>query len=230
MPRALAWGAGERRPTATKDQTATTTSWSSATTSRSRRRKPRRRFPPEVLTDGEVRALLDACPDTHTGVRNRALLALLYRGGLRLGEALKLRPKDLDLEHGAVRVLYAKGGYSRTAGIDPGAAAEVARWLALRGTWTLPPLAPVFCTASGRGVTQAYVRRLLPVLGARAGIEKRVHAHGLRHTHAAQLRQEGLDIGIISKQLGHRSIATTARYLDHICPLAVVEAMRGRSW
>jgi site-specific recombinase XerD len=88
----------------------------------------------------------------------------------------------------------------------------------------------VFCTASGRGVTQAYVRRLLPVLGARAGIEKRVHAHGLRHTHAAQLRQEGLDIGIISKQLGHRSIATTARYLDHICPLAVVEAMRGRSW
>jgi site-specific recombinase XerD len=165
-----------------------------------------------------------------TGVRNRALLALLYRGGLRLGEALKLRPKDLDLEHGAVRVLHAKGGRSRTAGIDPGAAAEVARWLALRGTWSLPPLAPVFCTASGRGVTQAYVRRLLPVLGARAGIEKRVHAHGLRHTHAAQLRQEGLDIGIISKQLGHRSIATTARYLDHICPLAVVEAMRGRSW
>ena len=79
-------------------------------------------------------------------------------------------------------------------------------------------------------MTQAYVRLLLPALGQRAGIEKRVHAHGLRHTHAAQLRQEGLDIGIISKQLGHRSIATTARYLDHICPLAVVEAMRGRAW
>ena len=203
---------------------------SSSRRSSSRRRKPRRRFPPEVLTDREVRALLDACPDTHTGVRNRALLALLYRGGLRLGEALKLRPKDLDLAEGVVRVLHAKGGYSRTSGIDPGAAAEVARWLALRGTWTLPPLAPLFCTASGKAVTQAYVRRLLPVLGQRAGIEKRVHAHGLRHTHAAQLREEGLDIGIISKQLGHRSIATTARYLDHICPVAVVEAMRGRAW
>ena len=216
-----AWGPGGRR-TRAQDEGATTTL--------RRGRRPKRRFPPEVLSNEEVLALLGACPDSHTGVRNRALLALLYRGGLRLGEALKLRPKDLDLAEGVVRVLHAKGGHSRTSGIDPGAAAEVARWLALRGTWSLPPLAPLFCTASGRGVTQAYVRRLLPVLGQKAGIEKRVHAHGLRHTHAAQLRQEGLDIGIISKQLGHRSIATTARYLDHICPLAVVEAMRGRAW
>src|SRR5690606_34827588 len=96
-----AWGRGGR-PTATRDLTP-------ATTLRTRR-KPRRRFPPEVLTDAEVRALLDACPDTHTGVRNRALLALLYRGGLRLGEALTLRPKDLDLAEGVVRVLHAKGG------------------------------------------------------------------------------------------------------------------------
>ena len=71
---------------------------------------------------------------------------------------------------------------------------------------------------------------MLPRLGRRAGIEKRVHAHGLRHTHAAEMRSEGLDIGIISKQLGHRSIATTARYLDHIAPYAVVEAVRRRLW
>ncbi|MCA9905334.1 MAG: site-specific integrase, partial [Anaerolineae bacterium] len=55
-------------------------------------------------------------------------------------------------------------------------------------------------------------------------------AHGLRHTHAAELRTEGVDIGIISRQLGHRSIATTATYLDHIAPVAVTEAMRGRVW
>ena len=70
----------------------------------------------------------------------------------------------------------------------------------------------------------------MPRLAAKAGIAKRVHAHGFRHTHAAQLREEGVDIGIISKQLGHRSIATTARYLDHIAPVAVVQAMRGRRW
>ncbi len=89
---------------------------------------------------------------------------------------------------------------------------------------------PVFCTLAGGRMGDAYVRVLLPRLGRKAGIEKRVHAHGFRHTHAAQLRVEGVDIGIISKQLGHRSIATTARYLDHIAPQQVIEAMRTRVW
>ncbi len=57
-----------------------------------------------------------------------------------------------------------------------------------------------------------------------------VHAHGLRHTHAAQLRAERVDIAIISRQLGHASITTTARYLDHLAPTAVIEAMRRRRW
>ena len=57
-----------------------------------------------------------------------------------------------------------------------------------------------------------------------------VQLHGLRHTHAAELRAEGVDIGIISKQLGHQTIATTARYLDHIAPYAVVQAMQKRIW
>jgi len=61
---------------------------------------------------------------------------------------------------------------------------------------------------------------MLKRLGTRAGIDKRVQAHGLRHTHAAQLRIEGVDIAIISRQLGHSSIATTARYLDHLAPRA----------
>ena len=71
---------------------------------------------------------------------------------------------------------------------------------------------------------------MLKRLAARAGIDKRVHAHGLRHTHAAQLRAEGIDIAIISRQLGHASISTTARYLDHIAPTAVIDAIRNRTW
>src|SRR5688572_7651548 len=58
--------------------------------------KRRRRFPPEILSDVEVRALMDACGGYRpTAVRNRALIALLYRGGLRISEALHLYPKDL---------------------------------------------------------------------------------------------------------------------------------------
>jgi site-specific recombinase XerD len=83
------------------------------------RRKPLRRFPPEVLNDAEVRALLHACGDrTLPERRNRALLVLLYRSGLRISEALMLHPKDIDLDSGTVRVLFAKGGRSRTVGID----------------------------------------------------------------------------------------------------------------
>jgi len=87
---------------------------------------------------------------------------------------------------------------------------------------------PVFCMTDGSPLTTSYIRVLVPRLARKAGILKRVHAHGLRHTHAAELRSEGLDIGIISKQLGHSSIATTARYLDHIAPLAVIAAIRER--
>ena len=190
-----------------------------------------RRFPPEVLTDAEVRALLDACGDgTPTHARNRALIAVLYRGGLRVSEALALYPKDLDPATGAVRVLWAKGGRARTIGLDPGAFRLVGEWMRLRAALGLDARYPLFCTANGGAVSSSYIRRLFNRLGEQAGIQKRFHPHGLRHTHASQSRAEEVDIGIVSKQLGHRSIATTARYLDHIAPWAVGEAMWGRVW
>ena len=211
-----------------------------------RRPKPKRRLPPEVLTDEEVRALLDACGRyTPVARRNRALITLMYRAGLRVSEALALQPKDVDLANGIVRVLHGKGDRYRAVGLDPGAAAVVAAWLAERGRarrvaarangpgdLRRDPLAaaPLLCTAYGTPVTTGYVRRLMKRLGRQAGIAKRVHAHGLRHTHAAQLRSEGVDVGIISRQLGHRSLLTTIRYLDHVQPTAVVDAMRERHW
>ncbi len=193
--------------------------------------RPKRRLPPEVLSDDEVCALMRACGRyAPTGLRNRALIALLYRAGLRINEALSLYPKDLELTDGSVRVLHGKGGRSRTVGLDPGAAAIIERRLDARSRLGLGGRHPVFCTLRGRPMAAAYVRVMLKRLAVRASILKRVHAHGLRHTHAAQLRAEGVDIAIISRQLGHASINTTARYLDHLAPRAVIEAMRSRNW
>jgi len=190
-----------------------------------------RTLPPEPLSAHEVDDLLRACAGaTWIDLRNRALIALLYRSGLRVSEALALRPTDVDLEAGAVRVLRGKGGRSRVVGIDPAGAAVVAAWATRRAVLGHGGNTPLFYTSRGRAISAGHVRRLFHRLGSRAGIHKRVHPHGLRHTHAAELRAEGVDIGIISKQLGHRSIATTARYLDHIAPYAVVEAMRARVW
>jgi site-specific recombinase XerD len=203
-----------------------------AFTNPSTRRKPIRgwRFPPEVLTPIEFAAMLDACSSRPTGIRNRAMLVTLYRAGLRITEALSLRPKDLDSINGSIRVLNGKGGKARTVGMDPAAFEYVNHWLVHRHERGIGDDAPVFCMLDGRPLDSSYVRLLFHRLGRAAGIAKRVHPHGLRHTHAAELRAEGIDIGIISKQLGHTSIATTARYLDHIAPLAVIEIIRHRSW
>jgi site-specific recombinase XerD len=251
-----AWAAGERVErksakqrvariacVAQEERPGETLAASAATAARPPRRpKPKRRLPPEVLTDEEVRALLDACGRyTPVALRNRALITLMYRAGLRVSEALALAPKDVDLENGIVRVLHGKGDRYRAVGLDPGAAAVVAAWLAERGraqrvaarangAGVRVGAAPLLCTTYGTPVTTGYVRRLMKRLGRQAGIAKRVHAHGLRHTHAAQLREEGVDVGIISRQLGHRSLLTTIRYLDHVQPTAVVDAMRGRVW
>lgn len=189
-----------------------------------------RRFPPEPLTPGEIDSLMGACSSRLTGLRDRALIAVLYRSGLRISEALALLPKDLDPDRGTVRVLRGKGDKARTVGMDAAGFGHVERWLTARGEKGVAAAAPVFCTLGGRPLRTSYVRVLLPRLARRAGVERRVHAHGFRHTHASELRGEGVEIGVISKQLGHASIATTAVYLDHIAPVRVIEAMRGRTW
>jgi site-specific recombinase XerD len=190
-----------------------------------------RRFPAEILTPDEVRALIRACSSrAPTGIRNRALLVLLYRGGLRITEALRLHPKDLDRAAGTVTVLRGKGDKRRTIGLDPGAFALVERWLEARAKQRISARAPLLCTLHGKPLASAYVRALMPRLARRAGIEKRVHAHGLRHTHAAELAREGVPMNVVQAQLGHSSLATTSRYLAHIAPAQLIEAMRSRTW
>jgi integrase len=67
---------------------------------------------------------------------------------------------------------------------------------------------PLFCTMDGRPVSDRYVRDMLKRQAAKAGLEKRVHPHGLRHTHAAELVREGVPVNVIRDQLGHASLAS----------------------
>jgi len=190
-----------------------------------------RRLPPEVLTGDEVNALMRACSKrAPTGIRNRALIAVLYRGQLRIGEALALKPKDLDRKAGTVRILHGKSDKSRTIGLDDGAWAIMELWAQCRQRLGLTGRHPVFSTLQGKPLASSYCRNLLTRLGKKAGIGKRIHPHGLRHTGAAEMRAEGVDINAISRQLGHSSISTTSRYLDHLAPQQVIDAMRGRKW
>jgi site-specific recombinase XerD len=190
-----------------------------------------KKLPPEPLTQEEVRALIGVCSKrAATGIRNRALLVVLYRAGLRISEALALLPKDFDASAGTLRVLHGKGDKSRVVGLDSGAAAILQNWLDKRATLGLGGRSPIFCTLAGEQIESAYIRALLPRLARKAGIEKRVHAHGLRHSHAAELANENVPMHVIQQQLGHSNVAVTSRYVAHLNPLAVVQTMQAREW
>jgi len=130
-----------------------------------------KKLPPEPLNPQEARDLLRACSRrAPTGIRNAALIAVLYRGGLRVSEAIALQPKDVDRDHGTVRVLHGKGNRARTVGLDAGSFALVERWLAKRKARGIKASAPLFCTLDGRTLDSSYVRHAIKRLAARAGI------------------------------------------------------------
>ncbi|MGH9052771.1 MAG: tyrosine-type recombinase/integrase [Acidimicrobiia bacterium] len=88
----------------------------------------------------------------------------------------------------------------------------------------------LFCTFAGQPMQPSYVRTLLPQLARQASIHKRVHPHGLRHTHAYELTMEGVPMPIIQRQLGHPSLAPPIATWPTSTPREVIEAIRARDW
>lgn len=191
-------------------------------------------YPPDPLNKAEVKRLLDACPNGKVGTRDRALITLLVRSGLRISEALALRPHDIDYDNCTVTVMHGKGDKRRTSGIDLKALEIIQDWYACRAELDLPVTAPLFCTVSkpnpGQPIFAAQFRMSLHRYGRRAGIPKRVHPHGLRHTHACELARERRPIHVISRQLGHSNLGTTDRYLRGINPQEVIDVISSRDW
>jgi site-specific recombinase XerD len=192
--------------------------------------KVEKRYPAEILTAAEIRALLAACNGTTlTGMRNRALLVVLWRAGLRCAEALDLRPADVDFGAGTIRVLHGKGDRARTVGADGQALDVVRAWLGARqAAGVESPY--LFCTTEGGRMSSRYVRAMTGRLARQAGIVHRVHPHGLRHCHAVELVSEGWPVTLIQQQLGHASTSTTDIYLRHLRPAEVIDRARARTW
>ena len=195
-----------------------------------------KRYPAEVLTVAEVCALLDAFPGGPGGARSRALVVLLWRSGLRVAEALALRVQDVDFDLGAITVLCGKGAKRRVVGIDAQALEYLREWLREREHTGIPLAAQLFCTVSndgggrGRPLTASAFRGQLKRYARKAGIAKRVHPHGFRHTHAFELANEAIPLHVIQSQLGHESLSMTAHYVDHLAPQQVIQAISNREW
>ncbi|MGO8959108.1 MAG: tyrosine-type recombinase/integrase [Streptosporangiaceae bacterium] len=190
-------------------------------------RKSRAEQPAQVLTPAEIQALMaralgSTAPSEQspTGIRNKALIMLLYRSGLRISEALSIRPGDIDHEARSIRVLKTKSGQPQTRYYHRTAEDALARWLDVRKGLGINGRAEAFCTTGGRGgsrpgrpLSRQYVAQMLKDSAGEAGIVKRVHPHGFRATFAAELENSGEPIEVICKLLGQSSVAVTARYL-----------------
>ena len=169
---------------------------------------------PHPLTVEEVTAILEAPrPEEPPGLRDRAILEVLYGAGLRVSELTGLDVDDLDLETVAVRVL-GKGAKEREVPIGRMARDAIDAYLT-RGRPALAgprSRAALFLNTRGGRLTRQSCARLLETHARAAGIRRRVTPHDLRHSFATHLLEGGADVRVVQELLGHASVATTQIY------------------
>lgn len=166
---------------------------------------------PVFLSEDEVQSLL-AQPRTVTiiGLRDRALLTLLYGTGLRASEAASMREADVDLQDNTVRVI-GKGGHERVVPLNIEVARTLQQYRSARGRVT--PATAFFRSRSGEALTRNAIYERVRLHASKARIAKRVSPHRLRHTFATHLVKRGVQLVTIRDLLGHQSISSTQIYL-----------------
>jgi integrase/recombinase XerD len=174
-------------------------------------KRPRRL--PKALSMQELASLLNA-PDLSKpeGLRDRALMELVYGAGLRVTEAVELRVEELDLDTAAFRVT-GKRGKTRWLPLPRFTTPWVEKYLTEgRPALARRPLAQVFVGTRGGKLSRQNAYMILQKHARRAGIKKSLGPHVLRHTYAVHLLQGGADLRAVQELLGHSSISTTQVY------------------
>ena len=169
---------------------------------------------PRPLPVDDVRRLLEAPdPTTPAGLRDRAILELLYGSGLRISELTGRDVDDIDVESASLRVL-GKGGKEREVPLGSFASSAVTAYLT-RGRPALASGASrgaLFLNARGGRLSRQSCARSLTRYVRLAGIDRRVTLHTLRHSFATHLLEGGADVRVVQELLGHASVATTQIY------------------
>lgn len=170
------------------------------------------RYLPEVLSVEEVNSILDSVPaTTPTGVRDKAMLEVLYGCGLRVSEACGLRISHIDNERAFVRII-GKGDKERLVPIGERALDALGEWLAVR-----PAPAPgcedyVFLNRFGKPLSRISAFNMVKDRAMLAGVRKNISPHTFRHSFATHLVENGADLRTVQEMLGHESVLTTEIY------------------
>jgi integrase/recombinase XerD len=149
------------------------------------------------------------------------MLRLMVDAGLRVGEVLALQMRDLDWTAGKLMIRQGKGAKDRVVWINEDLLVLLRQWRERRPTGDV-----LFTTLKGDELDSRYVREMVKRLARKAGIEKDVHPHLLRHTMATDLLRATKNLRLVQKALGHSNITTTTIYA-HIVDGELEEAMKG---
>jgi len=162
-----------------------------------------------------------------TGLRNRCMLELMYRAGLRVSEVCNLKNRDVKMADGEIRVWDSKGGdrttyYAEGTPLD----ALLPLWLDRKKKETTGS-EYFFCTIKGGPCSSSYMEQMIRRMAKRAKLTQRVTPHMLRHTFATEALEDGVSIKQVQEALGHKNLATTEVYL-HVRPETLKKALRRR--
>jgi len=157
---------------------------------------------PDILSVEEIRKMLDST----TNAKHKLIIKLLYGCGLRVSEVISLKKEDVNFEEGMIHVRLAKGMKDRFVKIPDSLSKELEYYSGLsEDKW-------FFVSARGGKLTTATIQAIVKNSAKKAGIKKRVYPHLLRHSFATHLLEQGTDLRIIQKLLGHSDVKTTQIY------------------
>ena len=164
---------------------------------------------PVILEPEEVQNLLKQPSKRYpTGLRNKAIMSLMLHCGLRLSEVVNLKPGNLNLTKGKLRVESGKGKKDRDLAIPDYLTGLLDTWRNIR-----PKGSFFFSTLKGRKLSDRYIQQMVKRYANKAGIEKKISPHTLRHTYATQYYKQTKDIETLRRILGHSDISTTTIYI-----------------
>lgn len=194
----------------------------------------RRKKLPVVLEPEEAQSLLSIPNKRYiTGIRNKAILALMLNLGLRVSEVVNLRPGDLNLTKRKLRVVNGKGGVDRDLIIPEYTAEILKEWKKAKPknsryffTTIKDKSGGQFASSKGSQVSVRYIQFMVKRYGERAGINKDITPHTLRHTFATGFIRQGQNVMRLKDILGHSDISTTQIYVT-LVNKDIEEAMNG---
>ncbi len=168
---------------------------------------------PEFLTYDEIDKMLN-CLDENDPLqlRDKAIISLLYACGLRLAEVASLKIEDIDFNERYVRIV-GKGNKERLVPFYEECGDILKQYLTnARNLWVKDDLQHVFLNQRGKMLSNRYIQIIVENTGIKAGLNKKVHPHMIRHSFATHLLDNGADLRIVQELLGHENLSTTQIY------------------